>query len=168
MPRGFKNAKKNLLNDNSQDKINKTNRTNKKNKAKKKQNDEKVIEYYDNEELIQWILCDSYIREQSRNKIYKENEDIINLYEYNINYYTNLIYDLQHIDNPEYYIDLKNKENTENLIDKYIKLKNKIMIELKVFLNTIENDIGGTEITLNDEFFIQQLELFETISQNSQ
>ena len=73
MPRGFKNAKK-------------------------KQNDEKVIEYYDNEELIQWILCDSYIREQTRNKIYKENEDIINLYEYNINYYTNLIYDLQHID----------------------------------------------------------------------
>ena len=79
MPRGFKNAKKNLLNDNSQDKINRTNRTSKKNKAKKKQNNEKVIEYYDNEELIQWILCDSYIREQSRNKIYKENEDIINI-----------------------------------------------------------------------------------------
>jgi hypothetical protein len=42
------------------------------------------------------------------------------------------------------------------------------MIELKILLNTIENDIGGTEIALNDEFFIQQLELFETISQNSQ
>ena len=39
-------------------------------------------------------------------------------------------------------------------------------IELNKLLNTIENDIQGTQIILNDECIVQQLELFEIISQN--
>ena len=124
------------------------------------------IEYYDNDEILQWTICDSYVKENERKKLYKENEDIISYYENNIDYYTNLIQDLPYINNPEYYDDLKTEQNIKNMVLEYKKIKNDMKIELNKLLNTIENDIQGTQIILNDECIVQQLELFEIISQN--
>ena len=164
MPRGFKNLNKKTQQTQQTQQTTKKKRN--ENKRAKRKTVGKQIIYYDNDELLQWIICDSYVKENERKKLYKENEDIISYYENNIDYYTNLIQDLPYINNPEYYDDLKTEQNIKNMVLEYKKIKNDMKIELNKLLNTIENDIQGTQIILNDECIVQQLELFEIISQN--